>query len=93
MLIKIITIFLIGIAVLAMFGRLRLPKLKNPLRRDGQLNASKCKKCGINRHIYLLVDAEDGSGKVCKDKKSCDAKSQSGKTQKQETELSGLSAG
>jgi hypothetical protein len=46
MLIKIITIFLIGIAVLAMFGRLRLPKLKNPLRRDGQLNASKCNKCG-----------------------------------------------
>jgi hypothetical protein len=54
---------------------------------------SKCKKCGTNRHIYLLVDAEDGSGKVCKDKKSCDAKTQGEKMQTQETVLPGISAG
>ena len=40
---------------------------------------NKCKKCGASRHIYLLIAAEDGSGKVCKDKKSCAAKSQAGK--------------
>lgn len=51
---------------------------------------NKCKKCGSNRHIYLVVNAEDGSGKVCKDKKSCEAKSQAGKLQAQEAVLPGI---
>ncbi len=42
MLFKIITFFLIGMAVLAMFGKLRMPKVK-------ALNARKCKKCGAFR--------------------------------------------
>ena len=40
---------------------------------------NKCTKCGISRHIYLLVDAEEGSGKVCKDKRSCKAKTHTAK--------------
>ena len=39
MLFKIITFFLIGMAVLAMFGKLRMPKIKAFKQR-------KCKKCG-----------------------------------------------
>jgi len=32
--------------VLAMFGRLRTPKITNPLKRDKKLDARKCPKCG-----------------------------------------------
>jgi hypothetical protein len=39
MLIKAVTIFLVFIAVLAMFGRLRLPGAK-------RLSAMRCPKCG-----------------------------------------------
>ncbi|MEM6595101.1 MAG: hypothetical protein AAF672_09935 [Pseudomonadota bacterium] len=39
MLFKIITFFLIGMAVLAMFGKLRMPKLP-------RLATKKCPKCG-----------------------------------------------
>jgi hypothetical protein len=39
MLVKIVTLFLIGMAVLAMFGRLRMPKVRLPGRRT-------CKACG-----------------------------------------------
>lgn len=39
MLIKIVALFLVGMAVLAMFGRLRLPGI----RRKG---VRKCKTCG-----------------------------------------------
>jgi hypothetical protein len=42
MLFKIITFFLIGMAVLAMFGKLRMPKIK-------ALAARKCPKCGAFR--------------------------------------------
>jgi hypothetical protein len=38
-LVKIVTLFLIGMAVLAMFGRLRMPRLRLPARRN-------CKSCG-----------------------------------------------
>lgn len=34
---------------------------------------NRCQKCGAGRHIYLLTDAEDGSGKVCIDQKLCAA--------------------
>lgn len=46
MIIKAITLFLIAIGVLAMFGKLRAPKIDNPFKRDKTLSASKCKKCG-----------------------------------------------
>ena len=39
MLIKIVVLFLVGMAVLAMFGRLRLPRI-------GRRNARKCTRCG-----------------------------------------------
>ncbi|MDA7419757.1 hypothetical protein [Tritonibacter multivorans] len=39
MLVKIVTFFLIGMAVLAMFGRLRFPGQK-------KLNSARCSKCG-----------------------------------------------
>jgi hypothetical protein len=44
--VKVVTFFLIGILILAMFGKLRLPKLPNPLRKRGVETAVKCKKCG-----------------------------------------------
>jgi len=44
--VKAVTFFLIGMVVLAMFGRLRIPKINNPLKRDKIQNATKCPKCG-----------------------------------------------
>ncbi len=46
MIIKAVSLFLIGIVALAMFGRLRAPKIKNPLKRNAPLEARKCPKCG-----------------------------------------------
>lgn len=46
---------------------------------------NKCSKCGIKRHIYSLVDAEDGSGKVCKDKPACEARQKNVGKQQQAT--------
>ena len=46
MIIKAITLFLIAMGVLAMFGKLRAPKIDNPFKRDKTLSATKCKKCG-----------------------------------------------
>jgi len=47
MVIKIISLFLISMLVLAMFGKLRLPKSgKGPTRMVG---AKKCPKCGSYR--------------------------------------------
>jgi len=51
MIIKAVSLFLILMLVLAMFGRLRAPKLKNPLKRK-PLETKKCKKCGS----YILGD-------------------------------------
>lgn len=42
MIIKVVTLFLIGMAVLAMFGRLRLPGSK-------RLGSRKCPDCGRYR--------------------------------------------
>lgn len=42
MLVKIVTLFLLGMAVLAMFGRLRFPGQK-------RLTEAKCKHCGRYR--------------------------------------------
>ncbi|MEM7709416.1 MAG: hypothetical protein AAF264_01430 [Pseudomonadota bacterium] len=44
MLVKIVTLFLIGIAVLAMFGRLRFPGQARLTRSKG-----KCPSCGAPR--------------------------------------------
>ncbi|WP_172326685.1 hypothetical protein [Mangrovicoccus sp. HB161399] len=45
--IKIVTFFLIGIAILAMFGRLRLPKLPRPPKGNSKLKAPRrCPRCG-----------------------------------------------
>jgi len=52
MIIKIVTLFLIAMGVLAMFGKLRMPKIENPMRRVKTLPATKCKKCGS----YILGD-------------------------------------
>lgn len=46
MIIKIVILFLVGMMVLAMFGRLRAPKINNPLKRNKKLDARKCPKCG-----------------------------------------------
>ena len=43
MMLKIVSLFLIGMAVLAMFGRLRLPGSRK------KLEARKCTKCGQYR--------------------------------------------
>ena len=39
MLVKIVVLFLVGMAVLAMFGRLRLPRI-------GRKDPRKCARCG-----------------------------------------------
>lgn len=44
--IKIVSIFLILMVVLAMFGRLRMPKIKNPLKRKKVQPGEKCDACG-----------------------------------------------
>jgi hypothetical protein len=41
MIIKVISLFLIGMMVLAMFGKLRLPKI-------GSKKVKRCKKCGAH---------------------------------------------
>ncbi len=52
MIFKIITLFLIAMGVLAMFGKLRAPKIGIPRKKDKTLSAAKCKKCGS----YILGD-------------------------------------
>ncbi|WP_055084483.1 hypothetical protein [Jannaschia donghaensis] len=42
MIFKIVTLFLIGIAVLAMFGRLRFPS-------GARIGSRKCRTCGVPR--------------------------------------------
>ncbi len=44
MIIKAVTLFLIFMLVLGMFGKLRMPKLMN--RKPKVLSAGKCSKCG-----------------------------------------------
>jgi hypothetical protein len=44
--VKIVTLFLVFMAVLAMFGRLRLPKLPRMTRRRDLPRPRLCKTCG-----------------------------------------------
>jgi hypothetical protein len=46
MIIKAVSLFLIAMLALAMFGRLKVPKLKGRGDKTRQMNARKCKKCG-----------------------------------------------
>jgi hypothetical protein len=58
MILKIMTFFLIGMMVLAMFGKLKVPKIKGL----GKLTSKKCPKCGSFRI---------GKGPcLCKDRRS-----------------------
>jgi hypothetical protein len=43
---KIVTLFLVFMAVLAMFGRLRVPKLPKITRRHGLPKPRLCRTCG-----------------------------------------------
>ncbi|TCP21370.1 hypothetical protein [Rhodovulum adriaticum] len=47
MIVKIVTLFLIAMAVLAMFGRLRLPKPRRPAALTRR--PAKCPHCGRHR--------------------------------------------
>jgi len=51
MIIKAVTLFLIGMIVLAMFGRLKMPKIKGRGGENKRVDARKCKKCGS----YILA--------------------------------------
>ncbi|WP_108262631.1 hypothetical protein [Mangrovicoccus ximenensis] len=44
--IKIVTFFLIGMAILAIFGRLRLPRLPKPRGRTKLKAPRRCPRCG-----------------------------------------------
>ena len=44
--VKVVTFFLIGMMVLALFGKLRMPGLPKIKRRKTIETAGKCKKCG-----------------------------------------------
>jgi hypothetical protein len=52
MIVKVVSLFLIGILVLAMFGKLRAPKIDNPFKSRKPLETKKCPKCGS----YILGD-------------------------------------
>lgn len=51
--VKVVSLFLIGMLVLAMFGKLRLPKLPKRKPRKTIEAAGKCSKCGA----YKIGDA------------------------------------
>jgi hypothetical protein len=44
--VKIVTLFLVVIAVLALFGKLRMPKLPGPARRMRMARPATCRQCG-----------------------------------------------
>ncbi|PCH94893.1 MAG: hypothetical protein COB84_06965 [Rhodobacteraceae bacterium] len=44
--VKIVSLFLIGMLVMAMFGKLRLPKLPKIMRKRTIETAQKCSTCG-----------------------------------------------
>ncbi len=44
--VKVVTVFLVVLAVLAMLGRLRMPDFLKPGKRRKELRAAKCPKCG-----------------------------------------------
>ncbi|MDG1235763.1 MAG: thymidine kinase [Amylibacter sp.] len=43
---KVVILFLIFIMMLGIFGRLRLPKVKNPFKSKTVKAAKKCERCG-----------------------------------------------
>lgn len=49
MIVKIVSLFLIGMAVLAMFGRLRLPGPGGRKIAFGRSKSAKCPQCGRHR--------------------------------------------
>ena len=49
MLIKIVTLFLVGMILLAMFGKLRLPKGRGPKGPRGLIGRGRCAACGRPR--------------------------------------------
>lgn len=59
MLIKIVTVFLVFMVVLAIFGKLRMPKLPMPRRGDRIPPAKKCPDCGT----YLVDGRPCSCGK------------------------------
>ena len=46
MLIKAVSLFLIAMLVLGMFGKLRMPKMPKLRKRDHIATAAKCPQCG-----------------------------------------------
>lgn len=58
--VKVVTLFLIAMIVLAMMGRLRFPKFGSRNRKGSIKDARKCPECGS----YILHDGDCG----------CDAK-------------------
>lgn len=46
MMLKIVSLFLVVIAVLALFGKLRVPRLSNPFRKPRIGAARRCERCG-----------------------------------------------
>lgn len=46
MIVKAVTLFLIGMLVLGMFGKLRLPKVPSRPKKKSVEDARKCKACG-----------------------------------------------
>lgn len=56
---KVVLLFLIFIMVLGIFGRLRLPKVKNPFKRKTVKATEKCETCGR----YNLAGEDCSCGK------------------------------
>ena len=48
--VKVVTLFLVVLAVLAMLGRIRMPDFLRPGKRRKELRVAKCPNCGA----YLL---------------------------------------
>ncbi|WP_193081270.1 hypothetical protein [Pseudooceanicola spongiae] len=47
MVVKVVILFLVGMGVMAMFGKLTLPGQKKPgAKKPGQLGGKKCSACG-----------------------------------------------
>ena len=57
--VKVVTFFLIGMIILAMLGRLRLPKFGSRNGKTRIRDARKCPKCGS----YILHAGDCGCGK------------------------------
>ena len=44
--VKVVTLFLVVLAVLAMLGRIRMPGFLKPGKRRKEIRVAKCPKCG-----------------------------------------------